>query len=298
MGNDPKEEAFRRALENLRYYACTDDDIALFRGCIPRQNPTLSLDDKRFKNVSIITALNRDKDSINDTCATRFADEHGQNLHSFYSVDSILSRDAVRPGFQSKRFSKAKAIAPGLQKKLWTQPPSTSEQIPACLRICVGMPILIRQNEATELCMTRGQEAHVVGWTALSIPGYPDHKRLDVLFVQLLNPPSKVQIAQLPINVVPLTSVTQSIDAMMPNDEYLRISRTQIPVLPNFAMTDYSSQGKSRQDNPVDIKFCKSFQGVYTCLSRGTSLSGTLIVRDFSDNKLRGQLDGALRQEY
>ncbi|KAF9034880.1 hypothetical protein BJ165DRAFT_1307222, partial [Panaeolus papilionaceus] len=37
---------------------------------------------------------------------------------------------------------------------------------------------------------------------------------------------------------------------------------------------------------------------VYTCLSRGTSLAGTLILRDFSENKLQGKLDGSLRQEY
>ncbi|KAF9050084.1 hypothetical protein BJ165DRAFT_1414093 [Panaeolus papilionaceus] len=209
QGDDPKEIAFRRALENLRYYACTDEDIALFRSRIPSMNPHLSLDDPLFKNVSIITAFNRDKDVINNVCTER------------------------------------------LQKKLWSQLPSTSEQIASCLQLCVSLPILIRHNEATELCITRGQDAVVVGWTAVGIPGHPGRQRLDVLFVELVNPPAQVQISKLPPNVVPLTSVKQAIDAMLPSDEYLRISRSQIPVLPNFSITDYTSQGKSRPSNPL-----------------------------------------------
>jgi hypothetical protein len=78
----------------------------------------------------------------------------------------------------------------------------------------------------------------------------------------------------------------------------MKIKRTQIPLLPNFAMTDYSAQGKTRPANVVDIVNCQDFHGVYTCLSRGTSLKGTVILRDFSDDKLNNELDGALRQEY
>ncbi|KAF6758491.1 hypothetical protein DFP72DRAFT_753604, partial [Ephemerocybe angulata] len=66
----------------------------------------------------------------------------------------------------------------------------------------------------------------------------------------------------------------------------------------NFSMTDYSSQGKTREWNVIDLSQCRNFQGVYTCLSRGTSLSRTLIIHDFEDSLLKGGLDGDLRQEY
>jgi hypothetical protein len=72
----------------------------------------------------------------------------------------------------------------------------------------------------------------------------------------------------------------------------------QIPALPSFSMTDYSAQGKTRTHNVVNIQKCRDFQGAYTCLSRGTSLAGTLILRDFTNNKVAGVLDGQLRQEY
>ena len=70
-------------------------------------------------------------------------------------------------------YSTAKTLSFLDRNALWTQPPNTSDQIPACLQLCFGMPVLIRNNDATELCITNGQEARVVGWTFDRIPGFP-----------------------------------------------------------------------------------------------------------------------------
>ncbi|KAF6744861.1 hypothetical protein DFP72DRAFT_825122 [Ephemerocybe angulata] len=300
VDDSPEEAAFRRALENLRWRGCDAADIALLRSRIAGTTPDLSVERPGFRDVSIITALNKDKDQINATNSARFAAETGQTLEHFYSIDRLNGSEPKRPDPKKKRriYSTAKSISKAAQNGLWNQPPSTSEQIPGRLSLCIGMPVIIRYNEATELCITRGQEARVVGWSALKYPKWPGRKYLDVLYVQLVNPPHTVKLPHLPKNVVPLTRNSESIEAQLPNDLYMRISRAQIPVLPNFSMTDYSSQGKTRKWNVVDIKECKSFHGVYTCLSRGTSLARTLILRDFSNDLLCGDIDGALRQEY
>ena len=81
-----------------------------------------------------------------------------------------------------------------------------------------------------------------------------------------------VKLEGLPLNVVPICRVKQSLLVEFPNKLKLGINRDQIPLLPNFAMTDYASQGRTREDNPVDIQSCRNFQSMYTCLSRGTSL--------------------------
>ncbi|KAF6747328.1 hypothetical protein DFP72DRAFT_821903, partial [Ephemerocybe angulata] len=237
---------------------------------------------------------------INTTNSARFAAENGQVLEDFYSFDKLSSGEPKRldPKRVRRVYSKAKSLTKAMQVDLWNQPPCTSEQIPGKLSLCIGMPVLIRYNEATELCITRGQEARIVGWSAMKYPKWPGRKYLDVLYVELVNPPHAVNLPHLPKNVVPLTRNSESVEAQLSNDEYVRLSRSQIPVLPNFSMTDYSSQGKTREFNVVDLKECRSFQAVYTCLSRGTSLAGTLIIRDFEDDLLRGELDGALRQEY
>lgn len=185
-----------------------------------------------------------------------------------------------------------------MQVKLWSQPPSTSEQIPSKLSLCLGLPVMIRYNEATDLCMTHGQEARVVGWTALKLPKWQARRVLDTFYVELQNPPRGVKLPHLPKNVVPITPNVDTIEAQLPNDEYVTVARKQVPILPNFAMTDYSAQGKTREYNVVDIANCRNFHGVYTCLSRGTTLARTIILRDFPDNLLTGTLEGELRQEY
>ncbi|KAI0314693.1 hypothetical protein OF83DRAFT_1063404, partial [Amylostereum chailletii] len=63
-------------------------------------------------------------------------------------------------------------------------------------------------------------------------------------------------------------------------------------------MTDFCSQGRSREYNIVDLHNCRSCQSVYTCLSRSTNLENTLILQDFAPSKLQGGISGYLCQEF
>lgn len=68
------------------------------------------------------------------------------------------------------------------------------------------MPVMLRNNDATELCITKGQEGLVAGWDDYIGPN--GKKLLKKLFVELINPPKEVEIPGLPKNVVPIpTSV-------------------------------------------------------------------------------------------
>jgi hypothetical protein len=121
---------------------------------------------------------------------------------------------------------------------------SASEHVPGKLSLCIGMPVIIRNNDATELCITKGQEGHVVGWDEKLGPH--GQRILETLFVKLDHPAKTIQIEGLPENVVPLVKNSRSIECLCPSDVTLTISRSQVSVLPNFAMTDYASQGKTR----------------------------------------------------
>ncbi|KAF9470388.1 hypothetical protein BDN70DRAFT_772887, partial [Pholiota conissans] len=66
----------------------------------------------------------------------------------------------------------------------------------------------------------------------------------------------------------------------------------------NFAMTDYASQGKSRNENLVDLTHCYSTQSYYTCLSRSTSAAKTVILQGFSEKRITSGIGGYLRQEF
>ena len=112
----------------------------------------------------------------------------------------------------------------------------------------------------------KGQEGTVAGWQ--SYIGSHGKLVLDTLFVQLTNPPHVVKLDGLPENVVPIAKMSQIIECTMKSDQIRKIEREQCCVLPNFAMTDYVSQGKTHLYNPVDLQHSNSHQSYYTCLSR------------------------------
>ena len=58
--------------------------------------------------------------------------------------------------------------------------------------LCIGLPVMIRNNDATELCITKGQEGHVVGWK--SGVGSRDQVVLDIFFVKLYCPAKNINI--------------------------------------------------------------------------------------------------------
>ncbi|KAJ7795000.1 hypothetical protein B0H13DRAFT_2245507 [Mycena leptocephala] len=62
-------------------------------------------------------------------------------------------------------------------------------------------------------------------------------------------------------------------------------------------MTDYSSQGKSRPDNPVELSNCRDHRAYYVSLSRGFTANGTIIVQKFDTSKITSGMSGYLRQE-
>ncbi|KAF8224266.1 hypothetical protein L208DRAFT_1512701 [Tricholoma matsutake] len=158
------------------------------------------------------------------------------------------------------------------------------------------MPVMICTNSATELSMTKGQEPIVHSWEYIT--NAEGKKILDTLFVCLVNPPTNVHFDDLPMHVVLLTRTSVTTSVRLPDDTYLKISRNQVEILPNFAMTDYASQGKTHFQNVVDLGHSDSHQAYYTALSRGTTAAGTLILSGFHPQKIQGGASGALRQEF
>ena len=96
-----------------------------------------------------------------------------------------------------------------------------------------------------------------------------------------MKPPTEIQFDGLPKNVVPIYPTTNTIQASLPNDDKVLISRTQIEVLINFAMTDFGAQEKTGPNNVCDLNNLTTHQSYYTALSRSVSAMGTLILQGF-----------------
>ena len=208
------DKKLRAALENMCYKDCTEDDIEFLRThIVGSKDPAPQLNDPKFRNVSIITARNIHKDKLNMMGSLCFAADSGQELTHFYSVDQLNSVSNSNQSKKIKAMGKKKKIRNGIQKKkqiaLWNAPPSTSEHIAGKLSLCIGLPVMLRHNDATELCITKRQEGIVVGWD--SSIGKHDRLTLETLFIELINPPKNINLEGLPENVVPVSKSTTAV---------------------------------------------------------------------------------------
>ena len=76
------------------------------------------------------------------------------------------------------------------------------------------------------------------------------------------------------------------------------IQRTQLPILPAFAMTAHKAQGQTMEKVLVDLESCRGTESPYVMVSRVTSLEGLLILRPFKSSKIQCRLSEDTRKEF
>jgi hypothetical protein len=64
------------------------------------------------------------------------------------------------------------------------------------------------------------------------------------------------------------------------------IRRTQVPIMPAFALTAHKAQGQTMDHVMVDLSRCRGTESPYVMLSRAKSLNGVLLLRDFDKSKI------------
>ena len=94
------------------------------------------------------------------------------------------------------------------------------------------MPVMIRYNIATELCITKGQEGTIAGWD--SKPGSYGKEILETLFVRLTDLPKPIQLDGLPLNVVPIVKIASSVKCRLIDDQAHCVDCLQVPILPTL----------------------------------------------------------------
>lgn len=200
------------------------------------------------KYASIIIAWKASRDQINTMGSDAFARDLGIELHTFYSVDKWSS---AMPQSQADRHKKdtntldvlrdSDIVDKEMQKLLWEISSSRTDHYADTLEICLGMPVLVRYNEAVEAGITNGAEGHVVGWNARPIGD--GKETLDTLFVKLKVTAITVKVPELPDNTVSVAAYTKSIAVKFPDDSKVSVSRTQVPVLLNFSIKGMEVKG-------------------------------------------------------
>jgi hypothetical protein len=299
--NDNK---LRSALDNMRFKSCNASDIKFLESCRAKSNshsgPNIS--SYPFRHASVITGYNIHRDQYNELGCKQFADDTKQRLEVFHSID-VLARTNTSPDHQegqqvaNKKINDVAEIYDALQELIWDLPASAGNtHLAGKLKLCLGMPVIIKHNVATDLCITNGQEGVVAGWdSAYDLKG---RQFLCTLYIELSNPPRDIHISGLPLNVVPIEPVRIRTKLKLPSGYILPIFRKQVQVLPCFALTDYASQGKTRLVNIVDLTHCYGHQSYYTALSRTSKAESLAIVSEIDHDEIKGGLSSGLKMEF
>ena len=135
----------------------TPKDISFLRTLQARQRldqPKISA--KEFRNVAIIYGWHTQKDQINSIGCERFAEDTGQELTDFYSIDK--RGKGIDPASGSKKKRKtisgknsSNELQLNDQHEIWKLRHGSTENFAGKLSLCIGMPVMIQNNDAAEL---------------------------------------------------------------------------------------------------------------------------------------------------
>jgi ATP-dependent exoDNAse (exonuclease V) alpha subunit len=150
------------------------------------------------------------------------------------------------------------------------------------LPLVVGMKVMITENIAISQKIVNGAIGVV---EKIIYDTNNDGCRFEICCYLHING-CGLQAPGLDKDVVPIIQVTNHFIYCSSNGAEYNISRTQLPLIPAFAYTDYKSQGRGLTHAIADLSSCGSIQSIYVMLSRVKSLEGLGVLKWFPSNIL------------
>lgn len=168
--------------------------------------------------------------------------------------------------------------------------------LPGFLPVYVGMPVILRmKNLSTDLGITNGSQGVVRQLrTAICASGFTYCTSAIVEF-----PDSKVKLTGLPDGYFPILPITTSFTTEITNENgervTIRITRSQLPFEPGFAVTGQSAQGKTLPSVLAGLH--EGGFGAYVAASRARSRYGLCITECVTIEQLNRPVPHPLFQE-
>jgi ATP-dependent DNA helicase PIF1 len=228
-----------------------------------------------FNDAPIVVTKKVLRDAINESKARSFAQNSRRQYEVYYARDKIAGKN----------------VTPDQQKRMWKIQSSCTNDALGELPLIPGMPVTITENAATSCKIVNGSKGVLKSVT------YEVDKGYRYAACALVNiPDSALQVPDLESGVVPILPVTNSF-RYSTGEKMVSIRRTQLPILPGWAFTDFKVQGSSLNRVIVDLTWARSLQSIYVMLSRAPKLSNIAILRWFSSKTLNSNLQGDARAE-
>ncbi|CAF2131081.1 unnamed protein product [Rotaria magnacalcarata] len=289
-----KDPVFMAMQSRLRIGQCNNEDYELLcKRVVSPENDIKSLREPPWNSATILVFRNEIRTNINNYCVF---DEPKKYNHL---PMVIVAHDRVR---------NHEIDSDDLRRFLLSIPDNKTEGLPGYFPIVINMPVLITHNIATELHISNGSIGRLVRIVThddqnlqnnhnFSHPKFPTNT---VYITQLLYalvelPQSKLTscLTNLQPTIVPIVPqqktikidlkpfITPAQKRLLNNKTSITISRTQLPIVPAYAMTTHKCQGKTLPYGIIDLvppPYSKSdLANVYVPISRFTS-AGTMAI--------------------
>jgi hypothetical protein len=187
--------------------------------------------------------------------------------------------------------------------------PSANHSLYRILHLAIGSKVILIQNLATELGLTNGTSGTVHG---LIYPADPHVHQYEAHITLLSRPPillfkpdhchpalaATTFPGMMVPGIVPIHPIEEQLTVHLPGHGTVtrcRITRSQLPVMGGYAMTDYKAQGRTFQRAVIDLSVGCTGAAGYVMLSRLTSLQGLAILCPFGLEVLNRPLNPQLR---
>lgn len=265
----PENQHFIELLQRLRIGQCNEDDYDLLNTKILcHAQPDWA--EKDWTETPVIVSNNEAKDLINIRCAEAFAAKTGRVLHYYHALDYQAGKIIEHPELRDRL------------KSLHT---GKTEQRAGLLPLVVGMPVMICSNFDVPNGVVNGCTGTL---KEVRYTSDREGNRYAHSCVVLLPDSGEHTLSNLSLGEVPILEDTCAMTFTNPHShKRCSIKRTQLPIVPAFAITAHKSQGKSLPTAIVDIQSCRGTEPVYVMLSRVTSIERLRILRPFKIQKIQ-----------
>ena len=232
-----------------------------------------------FQDAPVIVGRKRVRDLLNIRLLSHHATCLRADVHLYHSKDRIAGHHLT--------LSERDAA--------WKLPSSTTNDCLGRLPLFPGMKVMVQENLAFMNRVVNGSEGIVHNILYENVDG---HRYATVVYIHIpgagrVHPDAEDDI----VPIFPQTSTFSWLRRTTNGIEHCSVSRTQLPLLPSYAYTDYKAQGRSLDAAIVDPNSASTLQGVYVMLSRVKTMKGLAILRPFPDKKINQRLSQELRDE-
>ena len=268
-----------QTLSRLREGKCNDADFQLLSNRVIQNVNNINWND--WKDAPLIVSENAQKDAINELAAHAFARRTNQTLHWYYAIDqhqqNVVSDEALKRHLQN--------LNSGVTNQRLGKIP-----------LVIGMPVMISQNYDVEGGIVNGCTGIL---KEIRYQTDSEGNRYATSCVVESESITGKQLPMLPPKHAAIIQDTTDLNFIHPHSgKRCKIKRTQLPILPAFAMTAHKAQGQTLKKVIIDLDNCRGTESPYVMVSRVTSLEGLLILRPFRSSKIKCRQSEDVRNEF